>query len=100
MIPADICPLGQVPTLQVDGIIICQHLAIARYVAHELDMYGSTSMEKAYTDQVLETSHEIFQALEKIMADRSLNIAGQVRGHIKKVHICKQKMTRGVRVHA
>ena len=52
---------------------MCQHLAIVRYLAHQFDLYGGDSMEKATCDQVIETAHEIFQGLENIMMNQPID---------------------------
>ena len=79
-----ICPLGHIPTLQVDGVTKCQHLAIIHFLAHEFNLYGSNNMEKAVTDQVIETIREIFDGLENIMANQALNEEAKVEFTIVK----------------
>lgn len=55
------------PTLQVDGKAICQSYAIFRFLANELELYGSSNLDKAMADQVTETLHEIFTDVMQIM---------------------------------
>eukprot|EP00058_Branchiostoma_floridae_P024899 XP_002610389.1 hypothetical protein BRAFLDRAFT_277735 [Branchiostoma floridae] len=43
-------PMGQIPVLEVDGRMMCQSLAIARYVARETGLCGTTSWEEAQAD--------------------------------------------------
>ncbi|XP_078659356.1 hematopoietic prostaglandin D synthase-like [Branchiostoma floridae x Branchiostoma belcheri] len=43
-------PMGQMPVLGVDGQMMCQSLAIARYVARENGLCGKTSWEEAQAD--------------------------------------------------
>ena len=59
-------PLKQLPTLEVDGQIICQSNAIYRYLANEFELYGSSNMDKAIADQVCETVDEMFVEVLKI----------------------------------
>merc|ERR1719427_252335 len=60
-------PLKQMPTLEVDGEVICQSRAINRFVANELGLYGSNGMERAIIDQVLETIADMFQLINTVM---------------------------------
>lgn len=54
------------PTLEVDGKVICQSAAIYRYLANEFNLYGSSNMDRAVVDQVCETLSEIFAEIVKI----------------------------------
>ena len=65
-------PLGQMPTLEVDDVVICQSGAIYSFLANEFGFYGDTNMERATIDQVRETMNEVFEALMKIKYDKSL----------------------------
>jgi len=47
-------PFGQVPIYQQGTFILPQSLAIARYIAHEHDLYGSSSEEAAVADSVVD----------------------------------------------
>ena len=60
-------PLKQMPTLEVDGKVICQSYAIFRFLANELGLYGSSNMDKAIADQVAETINEMFTDIVQIM---------------------------------
>ena len=55
------------PTLEVDGKVICHSYAIFRYLANELGLYGSSNMDKAIADQVAETINEMFTDVLQIM---------------------------------
>ena len=55
------------PTLEVDGKVICQSQAIFRFLANELGLYGSSNMDKAIADQVAETIDEMFTDIVQIM---------------------------------
>ena len=54
------------PTLEVDGKVICQSAAIYRYLANEFNLYGSSNMDRAVVDQVCEILSEIFAEIVKI----------------------------------
>ena len=56
------------PTLQVDGRIICQSTAIYRYLANEFGLYGSSNLDKATADQVGETIEEMLVEIKKIFS--------------------------------
>ena len=57
------------PTLEVDGKVICQAGAIFRYVANELGLYWSTNMDRAIADQVCETVMKMFIKVSDIYLD-------------------------------
>ena len=44
-------PFGQLPVLEVDGNTICQSMAIARYLASECGIAGSSGLVKAQVDE-------------------------------------------------
>ena len=52
-------PFGGLPILEVDGRIIGQSLAIARYVARECGLAGSNSIDTAVADSIAESAVEI-----------------------------------------
>ena len=56
------------PTLQVDGRIICQSTAIYRYLANEFGLYGSSNLDKATADLVGETIEEMLVEIKKIFS--------------------------------
>ena len=59
-------PLGQVPTLAVDGKVICQSQAINRYLANEFGLYGENNEQKVIIDQVTETIQEFVEDYYKL----------------------------------
>uniref|UniRef100_A0A8C8S2I6 Hematopoietic prostaglandin D synthase n=1 Tax=Pelusios castaneus TaxID=367368 RepID=A0A8C8S2I6_9SAUR len=46
---------GKIPILEVDGVIIHQSLAIARYLAKETGLAGQTPLEQALVDAIVDT---------------------------------------------
>ena len=56
-------PLGQMPTLEVDGQVIIQSFAIHRYLAEELGFYGESSWDRAIIDQIGETVNELTNSI-------------------------------------
>ncbi|XP_039607053.1 hematopoietic prostaglandin D synthase-like isoform X3 [Polypterus senegalus] len=51
-------PFEKLPIMEVDGIIIPQSLAIARYLAKETGLAGATSLEEAQTDALVDCMND------------------------------------------
>jgi len=49
-----VLPFGQIPILEVDGQIIAQSVAIARYIARKHHLYGADDNEAVKVDQILD----------------------------------------------
>jgi len=47
-------PFGQVPILEVDGVVIAQSITIFRYLARRYHLYGKTEIEGALADMVVD----------------------------------------------
>ncbi|XP_067933705.1 glutathione S-transferase 1-like isoform X2 [Watersipora subatra] len=54
-------PKGQLPVLEVDGKMICESNTITRYVARELNLYGSSNWEAAVVDMIVDSCSGIFE---------------------------------------
>ena len=63
-------PLCKVPTLEVDGRIICQSSAINRYLATEFKLYGADNEERVIIDQVCETLKDVIQNSTSVMISK------------------------------
>ncbi|NXT72689.1 HPGDS synthase, partial [Chaetops frenatus] len=48
-------PFGKLPILEVDGVVIHQSLAMARYLAREAGLAGQTPVEQALADAIVDT---------------------------------------------
>ena len=72
-------PLGHTPTLEIDDQVMCQANAIYRYVASELNMYGSNTQEQAVIDQVCETLRDLTNNLGDIIYRSGLDETNKVR---------------------
>ncbi|XP_074849698.1 hematopoietic prostaglandin D synthase [Carettochelys insculpta] len=48
-------PFGKLPILEVDGVILHQSLAIARYLAKEIGLAGQTPLDQALVDAIVDT---------------------------------------------
>ncbi|XP_078620474.1 hematopoietic prostaglandin D synthase-like [Branchiostoma floridae x Branchiostoma japonicum] len=52
-------PMGQIPILEVDGTIICQRRAIARFIAKKAGLAGKTPLEEARADMIVDGMADI-----------------------------------------
>lgn len=55
------------PTLEVDGKVMCQSNEIFRYIANELGLYGTTNADKVIADQICETLSENLEEVIQVM---------------------------------
>jgi len=53
-----IAPFGQVPLLEVDGVVIAQSAAIMRYLAHEHGLAGANAIENAQIDSIVDAGKD------------------------------------------
>ncbi|XP_067933706.1 glutathione S-transferase 1-like isoform X3 [Watersipora subatra] len=58
-------PKGQLPVLEVDGKMICESNTITRYVARELNLYGSSNWEAAVIDMIGDSCSGVFEHATK-----------------------------------
>jgi glutathione S-transferase len=47
-------PFGQLPILEVDGIMLCQSNTVARFVARRVKLAGKTDLEEARADMIID----------------------------------------------
>ena len=59
-------PFGQLPVLEVDGVTIGQSMAIARYLANEHGLAGSSNMVKAQVDEVVDVMNDLQDAMVRL----------------------------------
>ncbi|KAJ8298958.1 hypothetical protein KUTeg_023018 [Tegillarca granosa] len=52
-------PQGQLPILEVDGFVLPQSLAIARFAAKEVGLFGRNNLEQAQADVVVQTCEDL-----------------------------------------
>jgi glutathione S-transferase len=62
-------PFGQLPVLEVNGIVIPQSVAITRYLAREHGLYGKNSAEGALADAIIDGLHDMRAAVDKGVDD-------------------------------
>jgi len=56
-------PFGQVPLLEVDGKVISQSRAIARFIAREHGLAGKNNVEAALADGIVDAVYDLFNLL-------------------------------------
>lgn len=61
------------PVLDIDGHVICQSLAICRYLSNEFGFYGDSNLDKLDIDQIVDTLVDHFAEICKIVFDKSLS---------------------------
>uniref|UniRef100_W5N5J5 glutathione transferase n=2 Tax=Lepisosteus oculatus TaxID=7918 RepID=W5N5J5_LEPOC len=75
-------PCGKLPVMEVDGTLINQSLAIARYFARDAGLTGKSRLEEAQTDAIVDTLNDFTvlipwneedEALKKKMIDDLFN---------------------------
>ena len=76
------------PTLAVDGKVICQSQAINRYLANEFGLYGESNEQKAIIDQVTETIQEFVEDYFKLYFNQSLGEEEKVFSSFFKFSTC------------
>ena len=55
-------PLGQLPVLEVDGVLISQSLSIARFLANKYSLAGSTPLERCQADMIVESCKDFYDS--------------------------------------
>ncbi|CAH1778726.1 unnamed protein product [Owenia fusiformis] len=58
-----VAPYGQLPILEVDGKVLGQSVAIARFAARETGMLGENSFDMAVADSVVDSVGDVSQSL-------------------------------------
>eukprot|EP00062_Callorhinchus_milii_P016917 gi/632968742/ref/XP_007900695.1/ PREDICTED: hematopoietic prostaglandin D synthase isoform X2 [Callorhinchus milii] len=62
----------QVPILEVDGVVINQSAAIARYLARETGLAGNTNLEQAQVDAIADTINDFMNLFPWTEKDQTL----------------------------
>jgi len=71
-------PFGQLPVLEIDGDTIGQSMAIARFLANQYGIAGSSNLVKAQVDEVVDVMNDVQDAMygtffekdEKVKAEK------------------------------
>ncbi|XP_002731493.1 S-crystallin SL11-like [Saccoglossus kowalevskii] len=63
-------PLGQLPCMEVNGVMLAQSRAIARFLANEHGLAGKTSLDKARADIVVDTLGDLSPHMVKMVKEK------------------------------
>jgi len=58
-------PMGQLPLLEVDGKVLCQSKAMARYISNKYGFAGKDEWEKAEVDMIVDCLEDAIRPLYK-----------------------------------
>jgi len=59
-------PMGQMPVLEVDGKMLCQSTAIARYLAREFGLAGNNTFDMAKADMYVDGIFDMWGKLSAV----------------------------------
>merc|ERR1712018_476059 len=59
-------PFGQLPILNWDGVEICQSMACARFIAREVGLAGTTSLEQGQVDEIGDVIQDLINSWVKL----------------------------------
>ena len=92
-------PFHQLPVLEVDGKIVGQSMAIARYVARENDLAGKTNWDAAMADMYNDCIKDLIMSKGKTVPERIMlqEVPDICSTHIRSI---LSKMECCFRVHA
>ena len=82
-------PLGQLPILKVDGKILTQSIAIARFCGSLAKMYPKDPWQAAQVDQIFEVVNELTYAISPSVRERDLERKNKMRHDIVTVALPK-----------
>ena len=54
-------PFGQLPCLVWDGEMICQSMAICRFLAKQMNIAGKNSLEMAQVDEIVDVIQDVIR---------------------------------------
>lgn len=57
------CPFGQIPLLEVEGVTLCQSMAILRFVARRYGLMPSNDIQQAKADMFSEAVYDLENAM-------------------------------------
>ena len=63
----DQVPYGQLPILHHNGTLMCQSLAIARFLASEYGLAGRDNLERAQVDEIIDAITDIRNGATKFI---------------------------------
>jgi glutathione S-transferase len=63
-------PFGQVPALEVDGVMLGQSNACARYIARQFHLAGTTELEHAQADMIVDCFDDAVKPLMQLFTEK------------------------------
>ncbi|XP_002158301.1 glutathione S-transferase isoform X1 [Hydra vulgaris] len=66
-------PLGQMPTLEIDGHTVCQSAAINSYLAETFGLNGANASERLVINQVCETLNDFWNDYIEVWKNKTLD---------------------------
>lgn len=63
-------PFGQLPVLEVDGVKLCQSMAMARYLAKTFGLAGKNDLESALVDVIADCGEDMTQPLISLVHEK------------------------------
>jgi len=60
-------PFGQLPSLSVDGVVYCQSVSIARYLAEKFGLAGKTDEDKFKADMIVHCIEDVVRLIIDIL---------------------------------
>jgi len=60
-------PLGHLPTLETEGVVLSQSNAINRYLAKKLGLAGKSDLEQAWADMIVDTMETVYEGVDDVL---------------------------------
>ncbi|XP_035661421.1 hematopoietic prostaglandin D synthase-like [Branchiostoma floridae] len=80
-------PMGQIPTLEVDGQVICQSMAIARFVAGKAGLLGKTNMDQARADMLLDGGMDVGKLFTDMVMEKDASKKAEKKKEFGEKHL-------------
>lgn len=64
-------PMGALPILEIDGVMICQSNAISRYIARKFGYGGKTELDQARVDMIVDCLDDMAKPLFAIFSAKT-----------------------------
>merc|ERR1712024_154221 len=72
-------PYGSMPILEYKGEVICESMAIAKFLAELCNLAGTTTLNKAKADEIVLAVNGIFESVAKCLFAPEGEMAGPTR---------------------
>merc|ERR1719305_460107 len=77
-----ILPYGSMPILEYKGEVICESMAIAKFLAELCNLAGTTTLAKAKADEIVLAVNGIFESVAKCLFAPEGEKFGQLEGRL------------------